>query len=531
MNRHNVFGATHRAAKKDDGENKMKTIGILGIAAFAVVSAISPSLAQKSKDTLRMPVSDPDAGIDTYGLPSSFANVWGPSVYDFLLSFDPKQGKFIGHLAKSFTLTNPTTYEFDLRTDVKWHDGQAFSADDVVYTISYLIDPKVKLRYKAYWDWVQSVEKLGPNKVRLVAKQPSVDGLMYIAMRTPIYPKHAHGVAENKLDFASHPVGTGPLRITQLDQNTGIVGERYKDYVANAVHAASGVGKIVAEPIKDMGTLTAAMLTGQVDVATDLPPDQAKALVDSGKFELTLAPPGVGYSFIGFPSKGANNVKALGDARVRTAIMKAIDRDAVVDVKFGAVAKGIKPLEALCSKEQLGCGFTKQAPKYDPAGAKKLLAEAGYADGFDVVISCFAAQAAEATAAAGMLRAVGIRATVRQHPTAQRVQLIKAGKVDIGYYGWSGGGMFDVSGQLGRHVDSKEYDDPELYKLAAIADPLMDDAPRRAAVTKIFDRLTEEAHAFAMAPNRPVFTHTKDVKLNASGVRAEQINPHEFSWK
>ena len=129
------------------------------------------------------------------------------------------------------------------------------------------------------------------------------------------------------------------------------------------------------------------------------------------------------------------------------------------------------------------------------------------------------------------MRAVGIRATVRQHPTAQRVQLINQGKVDIGYYGWSGGGMFEVSGQIGRHIDSREYNDPVLTKLAGITYEVLDDVERRKAVAKVFDHLTEQAYAFPMMPNRPVFTHTKEVRLNARDFRAEQVNPHEFGWK
>jgi peptide/nickel transport system substrate-binding protein len=175
----------------------------------------APALAQKSKDTLRFPVFDPDAGIDTYTMPSSFANVWGPSAYDMMLAFDPMKGSFVGHIAKSYKQVDPVTYDFEIRTDVKWHDGQKLTADDVVYTLSYLTDPQVKLRYKAYWQWIKSIEKTGPNTVRIVAKISAPDSLMYLAMRTPIYPKHVHGAVTNKIDFATKPVGTGPLRIVQ----------------------------------------------------------------------------------------------------------------------------------------------------------------------------------------------------------------------------------------------------------------------------------------------------------------------------
>ncbi len=503
--------------------------------AFALLAALvciaPPTLAQKAKDTLRFPVFDPDAGIDTYTMPSSFANVWGPSAYDMLLAFDPAKGSFVGHLAKSYKQVDPVTYDFEIRDDVKWHDGQKMSADDIVYTLDYLTDPKVTLRYKAYWQWIKSVEKTGPNTVRIVAKIAAPDSLMYLAMRTPMYPKHAHGAVANKIDFATKPVGTGPLQIVQMDKNTGIVGEKYKAYVPSSVKAASGVGRVVSQPIKDHGTLTATLMVQGADVATDLPPDQTDALVKSGNFETTLGPPSTSYYFLGFPSTAWANNKALADVRVRRAILMAVNREDLVKVKYGPLAKGIEPEAGLCSKSQLGCGFTKSAYAYDPAAAKKLLAEAGYADGFDVVISCFPINATEAQAVSGMLRAVGIRATVRTHPTAQRQQLITDGKVEIGNYGWSGGGMFDVAGQLGRHVESNDYGDPELAKLAEAIPTILDDTKRREAAAKVFDRITEMAYAEATDPNRPVFVHTKEVVLNARTIRAEQVNPHEFGWK
>jgi peptide/nickel transport system substrate-binding protein len=191
----------------------------------------------------------------------------------------------------------------------------------------------------------------------------------------------------------------------------------------------------------------------------------------------------------------------------------------------------MKPVEGLCSKEQLGCGYTKLTPDYDPAGAKKLLAEAGYPDGFDVTISCFPTGVTEATAISGMLRQVGIRATVRSHPIASRVKELSAGKVDIGYYGWNGGGMFEVSGQIVRHFLSNEYDDPAMTKMAEQTMTMMDDKARRVAVAKLMDHANEQSYVFPMVSSRILLVHTKDVGLDTSTIRATQINPHDFFWK
>ncbi len=501
------------------------------VAAFALTTAQNPALAQKSKDTLRFPLSDAEPGLDPYLLPGPFNNVWEPSVWDNLLGFDSKKVAFVPLIAKSWSQPDPLTYEFELRDDKKWHDGQALDADDVVYTLNYIIDPKVNLRYKSNWAWLKSVEKLGSHKVRLKANYPAPDGMMWMAFNTSIFPEHIHAPLADKVAFGAKPIGSGPLKIAKIDKNSGIVAERNSEFKTSVAKAAAPIGRIVAEPVPDAGTLVAKLLRGEVDLAREIPADQAIALRDSGKFEFTMSPPALGYSFMGFPSAGASNVKALGDVRVRTAIIKAINRGQLVEAQYGDLAKGLKPHESLCSKEQLGCGYSKMVPDYDPAGAKKLLAEAGYPDGFDVVISTFPSNVTEATAVSGMLRAVGIRATIRIHPPAQRVQLLSQGKVDIGYYGWSGGGMFEVSSQIVRHFLSKEYDDPKLTEMANVTSSMMDDAARRKEVTKLMDYASENAYAFPMVSNRVIFTHTKEVKLLAADLRSGQVNPHEFGWK
>ena len=521
----------NKSSKQERSAHVTRSKFLIAATIASAMFAALPASAQKAKDTLRYPLSDAESAIDPYLLPGPFNNAWELSIWDSLLSFDSKTVKFAPLLAKSWSQPDPTTYEFELRDDVKWHDGQTLNADDVVYTIKYITDPKVNLRYKSNWAWIDSVEKLGQFKVRIKSKSPVPDGMMWMAY-TSIYPEHVHGPMADKQAFGAKPLGTGPLKITKLDKNAGIVAEKNADFKPMGSKVASGIGRVVSEPVPDAGTLVAKILTGQVDLARDLPADAVTSLRDSGQFEFTLAPETIAYTFLGFPSLGAQNVKALGDVRVRQAIIKAINRPQLVEAQYGQIAKGnVKTHDGLCSKEQLGCGYTKDVPGYDVAGAKKLLEEAGYKDGFDVVISTFPTNQTEATALSGMLRAIGIRATVRVHLPAARVQMLSQGKVDIGYYGWSGGGMFDVSPQLVRHFLSKEYDDPDITRMAAEAMGITDDAERRKAVTKVMDMAHDKAYAFPMVPIRAVYVHTKDVELKNKDIRAGTINAHEFSWK
>jgi peptide/nickel transport system substrate-binding protein len=261
----------------------------------------------------------------------------------------------------------------------------------------------------------------------------------------------------------------------------------------------------------------------------DIPADQAIALKESGQFEFTVSPPALGYSILSFPTTGQQNVKALADPRVRLAIIKAIDRKDLLVAQYGDLGKTMTPHPGLCSKEQLGCGYTREVPDHDPAGAKKLLAQAGYPDGFAVTIA--ASTPNEATAVAGMLRQVGIRATLRMTTLAQRVQALSQGRIEIGLFGWSGGGMFEVSSQIVRHFLSNEYDDAVLAKMAADTNTMMNDAERRKAVAKVMDYANENAYAFPVTPIRVIFVHTQDVRLLATDVRAGQVQPHEFGWK
>jgi peptide/nickel transport system substrate-binding protein len=188
-------------------------------AALVVSMVFDTAYAQKSKNTVRYPAEEAQSSIDRYVAPGSFANAWEPSVFDNLIGFDPKNGQFVPMIAKSWSQPNDLTYEFELRDDVKFHDGQKLTTDDVIYSLNYLIDPKVKLRYKQSWAWIKSIEKTGPYSLRILAKHPDPDGLMWLAFGTPIYPKHLHEpLPGEKAEFGTKPVGTGPFRIVQLDK-------------------------------------------------------------------------------------------------------------------------------------------------------------------------------------------------------------------------------------------------------------------------------------------------------------------------
>src|SRR4051812_29417433 len=112
---------------------------------LASVSAVMPAQAQKAKDTLRLAYADPISTVVEYDDTKPETGTTARAVFDTLMCFDREKAVFTPLLATSWTRIDDRTLEFKLRDDVVFHDGSKFSADDVVYTLNWVIDPKSKV--------------------------------------------------------------------------------------------------------------------------------------------------------------------------------------------------------------------------------------------------------------------------------------------------------------------------------------------------------------------------------------------------
>ena len=192
--------------------------GILALVAVLAIGA-SPAAANKANDTLTIAVHDWWSTLDPYQFPLDEANVFYTIVYETLIGYDERAHKIVPRLAKAWRQVDDKTVEFDLRDDVKFHNGDKFDADDVVGTINYLIDPKVPLRFKNVYDWVEKVEKTGPYQVRITSKKPQAAELLTFAYRFYIYDMKVLNKLENKADYGRMgAIATGPYKVVSLDQ-------------------------------------------------------------------------------------------------------------------------------------------------------------------------------------------------------------------------------------------------------------------------------------------------------------------------
>jgi peptide/nickel transport system substrate-binding protein len=484
----------------------------LGLAAGA---AASDAAAQKSQDTLRLTATDQIGTISYYFDPKPDTVFESEAVFDGLVSYNLAAGRVEPLLAKSWTRIDPRTLEFELREDVSWHDGRPFGAADVVYTLRWLTDPKTTLRFKQNWAWIDAVEALGPHRVRVAAKAPTPFDLIRFAYVTAMLPDHILGKVEVKDPVGLHLVGTGPYRVVSHEPPNRLVLERNRAFRhGNAAKPGSNVGRIVIRSIPDPGTRLAHLLAGDADVVQQIPFEQAQAIARDPRFALSVVQ-GRSFMYVAYDAKGRSGAKPVMDERVRRALAMAIDRPALVELQAGKTALGAPG--AMCWREQLGCDYTLAPPPFDPDGAKKLLAQAGYADGFDIEITTFTGAAGDiAEAVAGQWYKIGVRAKVDRRTVISYRGKQRDGKIQVMVAAWPAGNIPDVSGTVGTFFVDGPTDytgDAALHALAKESASAMDPAARKAIGRKMFDLATAKVYFVPIAPFPSVLVHTKEVSV------------------
>jgi len=297
----------------------------------------------------------------------------GDHIYSGLVGVD-KDLNFIGDLAQSWEFSRDCRdLTFRLRPGIKWHDGQPFTADDVVFTWQTIIDPKVPSPYKSEYGLVESVRADGTNVVRIHYSQPFAKALSNWA--TPMLPKHLleKYVREGRIREApqnwSAPVGTGPYRFKELRSGEKIVLVANPDYWEGRPY----ISRIVYRIIPSQATTFLELKAKGVD-ATTLTALQYKRQTDYRAFERAYTKfrhPGNGYTYVGFNLKDPR----FADRRVRQAFAHAINKREVIDgVRLGLAREATGPYKP---GTWVYTDKVKTYP-YDMEKARRLLAEAGW---------------------------------------------------------------------------------------------------------------------------------------------------------
>jgi peptide/nickel transport system substrate-binding protein len=526
-----------RAGDKSDKDREIHmnrmTIA-LAIAFFAAVAV--PAAAQKSKDTFRLALDQQIQGITPFLNPSPEPTFLANAVYDTVITFDVDKRAYVPLLAKSWKRIDDRTIDLELRDDVKWHDGEAFTADDVVFTYMRLIDPGNNYRFKERFNFIERAEKRGPYSVRIFNKVVTAGDLPILAFNAYILPQHLTAKYDDYDDSIWKPVGTGMFKPVQVDKNRGAIMERNRDYkLASTVRPMSNIGRLVFLPIPEKGTQVAQLLAGNIDAVRDLDLDQAEDLAKTNKLELTVSQ-ATRYMYLALDAKGRAGNQAIMNPKVRRAIMMGINRPEILKMTIGDHEITQIP-ESLCWKVQMGCEYTAPLPTYDPAGARNLLAEAGYPDGIDLELTTFNYRALRAVTEvmANQLSKIGVRTTIDQRDVVSYRVKQRDGKIQSMVGSWPAGSNPDVSSTLNflyTPPDSTDYHgDANLKRMARQVTEMLDGPARQELGRKVFDRGNEMSYFLPLSPYPVVIVHTAEVRVRGSVFGALGFDVSGLNWK
>jgi len=464
-----------------------------GTAILAATLLASPAMAQKSADTLRLVDRNAVPNIDPYYNNLRTGVVIHHQAWDGLVYRNPETFKIEPLLATEWKTPDPTTIEFMLRPNVKFHDGSPFTADDVVYTLTIAANPNSRVSTPANYNWIDKAEKTGDLSVRVTLKRPTPAALEYFALVIPIYPK-TYREKVGPEGYAKAPVGAGPYKITRVEASVSIDFERFEDYWAGSPKGKPAIKKMNLRFVPDATTELTELLAGRTDWMWNMNPDQFdnvnKLPTLSAVRKESMR---IGYMTLDAAGRsGADN--PMTKLKVRQAVWHAIDRQAIADK---LVTGGSRVPPAPCFPPQFGCD-AEAAVLYDynPAKAKQLLAEAGFPNGLDVELTSYVLPQWGA-AVQNYLQAAGIRAKLNQLQTAALIQRAKAGELRMYLGSWGSYSINDVSAILPNFFDGGADDyarDPDVIKWLVEGGSSNDPEARKKAYSAAIHRITEQAY-------------------------------------
>lgn len=289
-------------------------------------------------------------------------------IFSALLKYDKSGKKIVGDLAEEFYFEDNRTLLFKLRENVYWHDGEKFSADDVLFTFNLINSKEISSPYTSTFREVESVEVIDRYRVKVIYKRPYFKALEVWMMG--ILPKHILKDEKNIMSspFNKNPIGTGPYKLTKLIYSKNIELTAFENYYEHKPK----IDTISFHVVADTMTRFLMLKSQQVDVGT-LDAMQFERQIDSrfhknfNIYETTA----YAYSYIGFNLK----MEKFKDKRLREALSLAINRQELIDILFFKHAQ-------VCNGPFLpgGSAYNEDvaAAEYNPKRAKEILNELGY---------------------------------------------------------------------------------------------------------------------------------------------------------
>jgi len=433
-----------------DRSIKQRLIARLAVATLLVAGA-AWTATSASAETFRFANQGDAISMDPHSLNESLQLSITGNIYEPLVGRG-KSLELVPALATDWKQTSPTVWRFNLRKGVTFHDGTPFTADDVIFSYNRARGDGSDV--KTYVQEIAEIRKVNDNAIDIVTKAPfpilpDVISLWYIMSKKwceenrAAVPVDKRKGIENSASFRAN--GTGPFRLRSRDPGIRTTMVRNFNYWDKKID--TNVDEVIFTPISNPATRVAALLSGEIDMMEPVPV-QDIGRIGSNPALKVLQGPELRTIFLGMDQKRDellfSNVKGKNpfkDRRVRLAFYQAIDINAIQK----AVMRGASTPTALMvapGTKGFPADLNKRFP-YDPEASKKLLADAGYPQGFEVGMNCpndrYVNDEEICKAVAAMLARVGVKINLMAETKGTYFPKILSRNTSFYLLGWTPG--------------------------------------------------------------------------------------------
>jgi len=479
-----------------------KSASKLSFALALALGSITVAIAQP-KDALSVDLPADAATLDPHVQWDTDSYSIYRNIFDNLLTRDA-DGKIVPQIATAWRYVSDTVIDFDIRTDVKFHDGSALTPDDVVFSVKRITDPAFKSPQLGQFNSIVKAEVVAPATVRLTTKEPYPVLLAQLVKLSIVPKRYVEQVGDAK--FNVEPVGSGPYRLVSWQKGVRVTLAANDSYW----RGKPTFKRLTFQPVPDPSTRIADLRTGKADVARGLNPDDVAALKGDAALQILSVPTErIGYLYV-------NTLAGpTADVRVRRAIAYALDRELIIEALLGGYGR---PVEIMLTPANFGYLPDIKGYPHDLARAKALIKEAG-AEGAELTfITSPAYDQRVVQAVQGMLGEAGLKVAISLNDQATFLRRRQgspadAGNLSLGRWSCACG---DADGVIQPLFQSQsiwaKYKNPNYDEAVEKARTTLDQAARLSWYRKALEMINEDVPGIGLYQDVAIYGARKGLR-------------------
>lgn len=447
--------------------------------------------AEGADDVLTIALGTDMVSFDVHNHTNTSTEAIHINMFNYLVKREPESGEYISDLAESFEAVDDKTWEFKLKEGITFHNGESLDSEDVKYSLERPAKDDTTLEHINY-EVIEEIEVIDELNFLIHTKTPDPALLNRISrMGSAILPSDY--IEENGLDhFLAEPIGTGPYQLNEWVKDDRIVLDVYEDYFDGKNEEWN---QVVFRVIPENSTRVSELLTGGIDIATNMPPSEWDRIESNEGTHMEQETSNRTMMLFVRHTEGW----PTADKKVREALDLAIDNNAISENLLAGRA-----VPTITRMAPGNFGFNEDlydTYNYDLERARELLEEAGYGDGLDITLHSprgrYLQDAEVAEMVAGMWSQIGVNATVEFMEWSSFVDMRNAGENKDVFLLALGNSMFDASNALDwydyeRFKGQIDYQNEEFESLIEAAEQNMNIEEREQQYIQAQEVLAED---------------------------------------